>query len=71
MEVKDNEAKIEKLKEWLKSSKHTVVLTGAGMSTESGIADFRSQDGLWTQVNPMELASIKAMKYWQTGKSVD
>lgn len=39
-----------------------VVLTGAGMSTESGIPDFRSASGLWAQVDPFEVASIDAFR---------
>lgn len=31
----------------LKQAKYTVIFTGAGMSTESGLPDFRSQQGLW------------------------
>src|SRR5699024_1976355 len=47
----------------LKSSKHTVVFTGAGMSTESGLPDFRSPSrGLWTKFNPNELANINALE---------
>jgi len=37
-----------------------VVLTGAGMSTESGIPDFRSARGIWADVDPFEVASIDA-----------
>ncbi|MDX9802023.1 MAG: NAD-dependent deacylase [Spirochaetia bacterium] len=55
------ENKILKFVQWLKESKYTVILTGAGMSTESGIPDFRSSDGLWKKVNPMELASIDSL----------
>lgn len=55
------ENKINKLAKWLKESKYTVILTGAGMSTESGIPDFRSKDGIWKKVNPMELASVNSL----------
>lgn len=41
--------KIKKLNEILKSSKNTVFFGGAGVSTESGIPDFRSVDGLYSQ----------------------
>lgn len=34
---------------WMASSRKTVVLTGAGISTESGIPDFRGPDGIWTR----------------------
>lgn len=39
-----------------------VVLSGAGMSTESGIPDFRSAGGLWEQVDPYAVASIDAFR---------
>jgi NAD-dependent deacetylase len=50
----------------LKQSRWTVVLTGAGVSTESGIPDFRStaapgrSAGLWTGLDPMRVASASA-----------
>ena len=39
-----------------------VVLTGAGVSTESGIPDFRSDTGIWAEVDPFEVASIRAFR---------
>jgi NAD-dependent deacetylase len=48
----------EDLAELLASAEHAVVLTGAGVSTESGIPDFRSPGGLWERYDPMEVASL-------------
>lgn len=41
--------KIEILKQWVSESNHIVAFTGAGVSTESGIKDFRSADGLYSE----------------------
>jgi NAD-dependent deacetylase len=46
----------------LRESRSTVVLTGAGISTESGIPDFRSPTGIWAEYDPMEYASISAFR---------
>ena len=40
---------VEQLKQWIKESENIVFFGGAGVSTESGIPDFRSQDGLYHQ----------------------
>ena len=41
--------KIEILREWVKESRNIVAFTGAGVSTESGVKDFRSKDGLYSE----------------------
>src|SRR4029453_11980670 len=51
-----------RLAELIRSRQPCVVLTGAGVSTESGIPDFRSPEGIWAQYDPMEVASMDA--FW-------
>jgi NAD-dependent deacetylase len=47
----------------IKQADQIVAMTGAGISTPSGIPDFRSPDsGLWDQVDPMAVASIFAFR---------
>ena len=43
------EKKIEILRRWVAESSRIVAFTGAGVSTESGIKDFRSKDGLYSE----------------------
>lgn len=50
------------LSELIRDNQPCVALTGAGVSTESGIPDFRSADGIWAQYDPMEYASIEAFR---------
>jgi NAD-dependent deacetylase len=52
----------EKLAELIRRRQPCVVLTGAGVSTESGIPDFRSPSGLWAQFDPLEYGSIEAFR---------
>jgi NAD-dependent deacetylase len=42
-------ADLETLASWLRSASYVVALTGAGISTESGIPDFRGPEGIWTK----------------------
>lgn len=56
-------------------SKKTISLTGAGISVESGIPDFRSAGGLWSKYDPEEYAHISAFranpaKVWQMIKDM-
>jgi len=42
----------------LRQAKNVVALTGAGVSTESGIPDFRGKDGLWSRYDPIEYGTL-------------
>jgi NAD-dependent deacetylase len=53
---------VERLAELFRERGPAVVLTGAGVSTESGIPDFRSASGLWAQFDPFEYGSIDAFR---------
>ena len=64
------EERIRKAAKIICQSKKTIALTGAGISVESGIPDFRSAGGLWERFNPMEYGTIEAFqadpeKVWQ------
>lgn len=53
--------RLAELAKWIKEASTCVVFSGAGMSTESGLPDFRSQTGLWSGQDPTKLASTQAM----------
>lgn len=60
----------EKVARWLAESERSVAFTGAGISTESGIPDFRSPGGVWATSQPVYfndfLASAEARReYWR------
>jgi NAD-dependent deacetylase len=64
--------KLSQVAEWIIQANKVVVFSGAGLSTESGIPDFRSPGGVWDRYNPEDfyfqnfLASeISREKYWQ------
>ena len=51
---------VERIAAWLRDARQIVVLTGAGISTESGIPDFRGPNGVWTKDPTAEkLATIQ------------
>jgi len=52
LKVDDLEYLAGKIAEMIVQAKTTVIFTGAGISTESGIPDFRGSDGLWTRLDP-------------------
>jgi NAD-dependent deacetylase len=53
---------VEALATLIRERQPCVALTGAGISTESGIPDFRSSSGLWSRVDPTEVATIEAFQ---------
>ncbi|MCA9265836.1 MAG: Sir2 family NAD-dependent protein deacetylase [Planctomycetales bacterium] len=55
---------------WLQAARSAVVLTGAGVSTDSGIPDFRSPGGIWSRQRPVEYddfvnSASARHRYWQ------
>ena len=64
------EAQIAALASRIRRSRHTVAFTGAGISTESGIPDFRGPQGIWKRMRPIELSEFLAdpasrREYWR------
>jgi len=51
-----------KFSELLLQSRYAVALTGAGISVESGIPDFRGKDGVWTKYDPFEYGHIDSFR---------
>src|SRR6516225_11814366 len=52
--------KIAELARVIERARHAVVFTGAGISTESGIPDFRSPGGIWTKMAPIDFSEFLA-----------
>ncbi len=66
------EAQVDRLTDLVHRSQRIVAFTGAGISTESGIPDFRSPGGVWTRYNPEDFTypdyletHERRRKYWQ------
>jgi NAD-dependent deacetylase len=51
---------VEQTREWLRKARRVAVLTGAGVSAESGVPTFRGKDGLWKHYRPEDLATPDA-----------
>ena len=54
---------IERAAALLRAGRRNIALTGAGISTESGLPDFRSAHGLWATVDPTRVASLSAFRW--------
>ena len=52
------------LQKWIEESKNIVFFGGAGVSTESGIPDFRSEDGLYRQQYPYPPETILSRSFF-------
>src|SRR6185436_20584531 len=59
---------VEKVRGWVESAKRVVVLTGAGISTDSGIPDFRGPQGVWTK-NP-KAEKLSDIRYYMADAEV-
>lgn len=58
-----------RLCEWIASARRIVAFTGAGISTESGISDYRSKGGLWERYQPVTIQDYlgwdeKRIQFW-------
>jgi NAD-dependent deacetylase len=65
---------IARLAELIADAEHLVVFTGAGISTESGIPDFRSPGGIWNRYKPIDYRTFMSSEegkreYWRRGRN--
>ncbi|MEW6554801.1 MAG: NAD-dependent deacylase [Actinomycetota bacterium] len=71
-----DEACIERAAQMILESLQVVALTGAGISVESGIPDFRSPGGLWTKYDPMLYGTYESFinhpeRFWEMAKELN
>ena len=66
------EKELLQIAQWIIASKRVIVFSGAGLSTESGIPDFRSPGGVWDKYDPEDFyfqnfiaSEASREKYWQ------
>ncbi|MBI2916460.1 MAG: NAD-dependent deacylase [Chloroflexi bacterium] len=62
-------AEIQELARLIAACQHLVVFTGAGVSTESGIPDFRGPDGIWTKFNSSDFTFQKFLTSPETRRT--
>ena len=72
--IKDND--IQSFKNLIDTCSDIVIFTGAGISTESGIPDFRSPGGIWTKFKPIDFSEFMSseesrIEFWSRKFSVD
>jgi NAD-dependent deacetylase len=58
--IGEQQSELSRLAEMIEAAERAVVFTGAGISTESGIPDFRSPGGLWTKYQPIDFQDFIA-----------
>src|SRR2546422_4808945 len=62
------DAVIASVRQWIAEARSVVALTGAGISTESGIPDFRGPQGVWTR-NP-EAEKMATLQYYMGDREI-
>jgi NAD-dependent deacetylase len=75
MSMRSYQEQLQDAIELIQPSRHIVALTGAGISTESGIPDFRSPGSIWQQQPPVSYQDFISkpearQKYWQTRRAL-
>ena len=63
-----DKAVIKEVRDWIAAAKRVVALTGAGISTDSGIPDFRGPNGVWTR-DP-EAEKLSDIRYYMSDPEI-